>query len=191
MIRIDKILLNAAANLLDTNALEGLLDLQEDSSTPLRKRNQLLDTRQIFDSLVEVGTLEALVSQRPKSAAKSNRPILGTQLYSSLGSMLDTSEIAGHMLGLKGALRAIIWLFKSDQPAAGSVFLPFLLSPLLPIFPAHSYTSGRIAQIIRACSASSQRSEGCETCYGLSIMSLTYIRIRVGELIRINQSGSS
>ena len=109
----------AAANLLDTNALEGLLDLQEDSSTPLRKRNQLLDTRQIFDSLVEVGTLEALVSQRPKSAAKNNRPILGTQVYSSLGSMLDTSDIAGHMLGLKGALRAIIWLFKSDQPAAG------------------------------------------------------------------------
>ena len=110
---------HAAANLLDTNALEGLLDLQEDSSTPLRKRNQLLDTRQIFDSIVEVGTLEALVSQRPKSAAKSSRPIMGTQLYSSLGSMLDTSDIAGHMLGLKGALRAIIWLFKSDQPAAG------------------------------------------------------------------------
>ena len=124
-------MLHAAANLLDTSALEGLLDLQEDASTPLQRRNQLLDTRQIFDSLVEVGTLEALVSQRPKSAAKSTRPILGTQLYSSLGSMLDTSDIAGHMLGLKGALRAIIWLFKSDQPAAGSVFLPsFLLSCL-------------------------------------------------------------
>ena len=87
-------------------------------STPLRKKNQLLDTRQIFDSLVEVGTLEALVSQnRPRSAPQ--RPILGTHIYSSFGSVLDTSDIAGHMLGLKGALRAIIWLFKSDQSAAG------------------------------------------------------------------------
>lgn len=116
---IDCITLNltAACNLLDTNALEGLLD-NESSSTPLKKRNQLLDTRQIFDSLVEVGTLEALVSQRPKSAS-ANRPIMGTNIYSSLGSMLDTGDIAGHMMGLKGALRAVIWLFKSELPAAG------------------------------------------------------------------------
>lgn len=94
------------------------MDLEASSApSPLRKRSQLLDTRQIFESLVEVGTLEALVSQRPRSSSIS-KPITGTQIYSSVGSMLDTSDITGHMLGLKGALRAIIWLFKSELPAA-------------------------------------------------------------------------
>jgi len=69
--------------------------------------------------MVEVGTLEALVSQRARPGpGQPSRHLLSTHLYSSMGSVLDTADIAGHMLGLKGAARAIVWLFKSDQEDA-------------------------------------------------------------------------
>ena len=102
--------------MLDTNALEGLLD-HTTASPPFARRNQILDTRQIFDSMVEVGTLEALVSQRARPG-QASKQLMGTHLYSSIGSVLDTADIAGHMLRLKGAARAIVWLFKSDQQDA-------------------------------------------------------------------------
>lgn len=66
---------------------------------------------------MDTGSLEALVSQnRPHT--RSSNPLMGTQMLSSFGSALDTSDITGHMMEHKGALRAAIWLFKSDQPDA-------------------------------------------------------------------------
>ena len=68
---------------------------------------------------LDAGSLEALVSQnRPLSKVAGSNPLLGTQMLSSFGSALDTSDITGHMMEHKGALRATIWLFKSDQPDA-------------------------------------------------------------------------
>lgn len=99
-------------NLLDTDALEGLLD--EATSTPLQgsRRNSqsgaIMDTQHMFGSLMESGALERLISQnRP-----AQRGTLNTQLLSSQGSL----EMTGHILRSKGALRALYWLFKSDLP---------------------------------------------------------------------------
>ena len=98
------------SNLLDTDALEGLWD--EEGSTPgqVSRRNSqsgaIMDTQHMFGSLMESGTLERLISQ--------NRPVhrstLSTQLLSSQGSL----DMTGHILRSKGALRALLWLFKSD-----------------------------------------------------------------------------
>ena len=38
-----------------------------------------------------------------------------TREYGHAGSMLDTQDLAGSISGYRGALRAAVWLFKSDQ----------------------------------------------------------------------------
>lgn len=112
-------------NLLDTDALDGLLDPETAPSTrrwgrsgASAGRSGVTDTNHMFGSLMDTGSLEALVSQNQQQPMTRRSHLMGTHMMSSFGSALDTSDIMGHMMEHKGALRATIWLFKSDQPDA-------------------------------------------------------------------------
>lgn len=109
-------------NLLDTDALEGLLDPEAAPSTrrPARRDSgaAAMETNHMFGSLMDTGSLEALVSQGRPPRRSTGSHLMGTHVLSSFGSALDTSDVAGHMMEHKGALRATIWLFKSDQADA-------------------------------------------------------------------------
>lgn len=98
--------------MLDTDALEGLLDGDGGMAAqePRRPFGAIMDTQHMFGSLMETGALEKLLHHN-RSAQRST---LATQMMNSHVSL----EMTGHILKYKGALRALLWLFKSDLPDA-------------------------------------------------------------------------
>ncbi|KAK9836410.1 hypothetical protein WJX84_004398, partial [Apatococcus fuscideae] len=111
-----------------SGALEGFLDPDPSINNG---GSSILDSHGLLGPAMDTEALEGIMRMNKRSAN-----IMDTQILSTTGSMLDTQDLAGSISGYRGALRAAVWLFKSDQ-ADGFYAVSSLLGSMAKMNPSN------------------------------------------------------
>eukprot|EP00891_Asterochloris_glomerata_P006855 jgi/Astpho2/6855/Aster-06527 len=114
-------------SMLDTGSLVGLLDSSANHGSAGTARESSLMDSGLLGTAMDTGRLQALVHQsHGMGEGVMGTHHLNTQHISSLGSALDTEDVADQIRQHRGAIRAAFWLIKARAIGGGGLVKPIL-----------------------------------------------------------------